>query len=169
MNPQVLPYNKGLKEGFQSGVVFGSYLNEYLNQTASFVEPSLSMHTAVYSVTESKPSLKDEDTKIIGSIMNMYEVIHCKEVEFFLKGKVLIRQLVIETYYQLISFFPESDRISLELTIDPENDKKSLVASVFSELSVDDAFNQLDKFDAEWFADQFSISDNIFNVTVELV
>lgn len=170
MNPQTRSYyNKGLKEGFQSGFVIGTYFDRLSSQTSSFVKPPLSMHTDVYSVTESKTFIKDDNTKTIGTIMDMYEVVSIEKVELFLKEKTHIHQLVNETYYKLKNFFPKSNKISLKLFTDPENDKKSLVASVFSELSVDDAFDQLDKFDTEWFADKFAISDNLFNVTIESV
>ena len=99
--------------------------------------------------------------------MERYELNNKNEVQLFLNENASSIALVNETYSKIYELIPETRKIILEVRIDPEDGKKSLVAKIYPNLSFDEAIDRLDVFDRGWFANQFIESEMTFNVTLD--
>ena len=75
-------------------------------------------------------------------------------------------QLIIETIKEIQRRFPENTGIKIDVVFDPESETESLLLSIDHSLEIEDAFERLDVFDKEWFAEKFINSDMKLNVTI---
>ncbi|MFO7749965.1 MAG: hypothetical protein R6V54_07705 [Desulfobacteraceae bacterium] len=106
---------------------------------------------------------EEKQKRIVRAIAN-YEVEGRPDVVSFLQRNPDIIKAVNQTYAKVLEFFKDVDRIFLEVSVDPEDNSKSLIATVFTGLDVDSALDKLDEFDRQWFSAQAMQSEILFNV-----
>lgn len=78
-----------------------------------------------------------------------------------------LREPLRDAYYKITEFFPGSD-IFLELAQDPESEEDpSVIAWISTSLDADEAFEQLRKFDQDWFLSALSQFRGKFSINVD--
>jgi len=120
----------------------------------------------VLSAEDDFPLLGENHNRI-GEIMERYELNNKDDVQLFLNENASSLALVNETYSKIYEFIPETRKVTLEVLVDPEDNKKNLIAKINLNLPVDEAFNKLDNFDKQWFASKFIDSEMMFNVSLD--
>lgn len=155
-------FYKGMATGsFVTGFGYG-YLKGYSDGSSQSNMESESGPTAeaIYYTIASRIHEK------INAVMNNYEISNTEEIKNFLEGNTPALSLVCETYYKICSFIPTTKKITLELLEDPEENRKNLIAKINSNLPINQALDELDRFDQGWFASKFIDSDMLFNISL---
>jgi len=150
-NPNLHNYITGFGHGYVTGYVKAICV-EQTQQPASEINYLL---------------LAKKIQKRIDKIMENYELSNKDDVQLFLHENPSIISLVNETNTKIHEYFSSVGKITLEVQTDPEENRKNLIAKVFSKLPIDDAMDKLDIFDQEWFASKFIESEMHFNVTLD--
>lgn len=109
-----------------------------------------------------------ESLERIHRAIEKYKIEEKKEVIEFLQRNPEIIRLVEQTYTKVHEFFEDVSHISLEVSIDPENNSKSLIATIATNLDFDSAFERLEEFDRKWFVNDGMQSEILFNILLAL-
>lgn len=109
-----------------------------------------------------------ESLKRIHSAIDKYKVERESEVVEFLQRNSDIIGIVGQTYTKVHDFFEDINEIFLEVSIDPEDRSKSLIATIVTNLDLNTAFERLEEFDRKWFVTDNMQSEILFNVMLAL-
>lgn len=95
-----------------------------------------------------------------------YNFIEEKEIfDFLLENNFLI-YLIEDAYYAITDYFPASN-LTIKLNTDPEiDDYKKIFIYIHTELEVDDAVKQLEKFDNNWWLQKIAKTQNKLCITL---
>jgi hypothetical protein len=86
----------------------------------------------------------------------------------FLRTHPQLVEALLEAYVYLQEYFGPEPQMVLEVVSDPEVEGwDELFAYILTALPVDEALARLDRFDQEWFLDQFDWTDGLLNFDVE--
>lgn len=149
---------KSYASGFGHGVVYGlmqGYDCQYIESTVQ---------------TESEERyliIANTNLDRINTVMENYEANNKKDVLSFFNDNPSILPLVEDTYSQIHNFIPGVQKIVLDVLADPENGKKNLIATIYPQLSFDEAMYHLDLFERQWFAEKFIESEMTFNISLD--
>jgi hypothetical protein len=100
---------------------------------------------------DAKPSDK------FSKISKFYTIENILDVNRFLENHANLIDVILEAYPQIRKYFP-TEKLRLKLYIDPESSEwEYLIISIcVSSESVDEALNQLEEFDENWWIDASS-------------
>lgn len=100
---------------------------------------------------DAKPSDK------FSKISKFYTIENILDVNRFLENHANLIDVMLEAYPQIRKYFP-TEKLRLKLYIDPESSEwEYLIISIcVSSESVDEALNQLEEFDENWWIDASS-------------
>ncbi len=100
---------------------------------------------------DAKPSDK------FSKISKFYTIENILDVNRFLENHANLMDVILEAYPQIRKYFP-TEKLRLKLYIDPESSEwEYLIISIcVSSESVDEALNQLEEFDENWWIDASS-------------
>jgi hypothetical protein len=144
----------------------------YALRTAKFVLEPLSRITSNQSL--SPEQLAKSRSKFINEkltfLADKYEIGDLAEIKNFLtKNRFLITQLE-EIPEKIAEYFGINQRLSLKVTHEtgfPHYGE--LWISILTELSVDEAFQNLEKFDHEWWLDNLERTNFKINISLEYI
>lgn len=90
-------------------------------------------------------------------ISKFYTIENILDVNRFLENHANLIDVILEAYPQIRKYFP-TEKLRLKLYIDPESSEwEYLIISIcVSSESVDEALNQLEEFDENWWIDASS-------------
>lgn len=90
-------------------------------------------------------------------ISKFYTIENTLDVKRFLQNHSNLIDVILEAYLQIRKYFP-AEKLRLKLFSDPESPQwEKLVLSIFANPeSVDEALNQLEEFDENWWIDASS-------------
>lgn len=90
-------------------------------------------------------------------ISKFYTIENILDVNRFLQNHANLIDVILEAYLQIRKYFP-AEKLRLKLFSDPESPQwEKLVLSIFTNPeSVDEALNQLEEFDENWWIDASS-------------
>jgi len=164
--PQQNLYTNIIQNVYTTGIFQGRILGyrEGVEDTCSLL---ISENNKQGVSSKSYLSLAEKIQEGINKVMENYQSNNKDDVQLFLQGNSSILSLVNETYSKIHEFIPETRKVVLEVLTNPEDNQKSLIATIYPNLSFDEAMDRLDIFDREWFASKFIDSDMIFNVSLD--
>jgi len=91
-----------------------------------------------------------------------------RDIWKFLKQYPVLSSVLVEAHKNLMKYFPNNPQVFLSLGIAPEDmSVDHLIASVASELNVDEAVNTLDAFDEGWWQARLRQTQGKLSITLE--
>ena len=90
-----------------------------------------------------------------------------REIWSFLKQYPSLAPVLVEAHRNLMKYFPNNPQVFLSIDIDPEDRSTELIASVASDLDVDESVDTLNAFDRGWWLDRLSQSQGKLCITLE--
>ncbi len=105
---------------------------------------------------------------MLQSLSQFYIFRRPEEVSQFLSIYPFLAPLLMEAYGRIREHFGQQSQVVLEVVTDPDrDDDQELFALVQTDLSPDDAWSCLERFDQEWWLDTSSQAHCLLNIDVE--
>lgn len=77
-----------------------------------------------------------------------------------------IINIVEQTFIKVNEFFSDVDQVLLDIFEDPEDNSRTLIATIVTDMEIDESLEKLDEFDRDWFTSKFVESEGLFNVSL---
>ncbi|NOT63494.1 MAG: hypothetical protein HOP19_25060 [Acidobacteria bacterium] len=111
------------------------------------VAQGLSLAAMLEPLVETAPADKAGELE---SLRDSFELRDEAKVKRYLQQYDFLLPVLLEAPAQIARFFPASTRLALEVSWDPSDATSMLCVRVPTQLSADEAYDQMDKLDAEW-------------------
>lgn len=112
------------------------------------VAQGLSLAAMLRPLAEAAPADKADELE---SLRDSFELRDEAKVKRYLQKYDFLLPVLHEVPAQIARFFPASTRLALEVSWDPDDATSMLCVRVPTQLSADEAYDQMDKLDAEWW------------------
>lgn len=92
------------------------------------------------------------------------------EVSLFLKKYPFLVTVLTEAHRNIMKYFPNNPPVYLAVSTDPEGlEDDQLVASIATDLDVEEAADALDAFDEQWWFNSSNLAQDKLGITVEFL
>ena len=113
-------------------------------------------------------ALPKAETRVdLSNVRAAYEFADVDEVTARLQEYPFLVPLLEEARGRLAAHFGPDAPVRIDLAFDPEERDRSLFARVLTDLPVDEALDQLDEFDEEWWLEAGRASQHLLHFDIE--
>lgn len=106
-------------------------------------------------------------TPLTPDLKSLYTVRAGSDVGAFVEKHAFLVPLLIETYDQIQTYFPDAI-CTLDVFVDPDSlDHRDLVVTIGTILDVDEAFATLKRFEKAWWFPNMNRANGYINIEIE--